>query len=402
LSFRTMAFNILIQFVLSDLRSTPVGFESSNASPYLYGPSIVLFEGKYYQFYCSPGGGSSWDYIRLQTSTDGLSWSTPSIILQPQNGYDMESVCDPSVINFHGVWYLYHTCINTKSPPDGYANNRICVSLSDSITGPYYTKTEPVIQDLTCPGTGPYCVGQPSALVVNNTVYVYYTNQKGGEPGPNPGYIYLATSTDGLNFKLLPNIIYSQRDVDVKYNLQSKQFLMIQSDVGSTVVTWSTSSDGINFLPYDINRNIITNPNLPNGGSNNNPGIAGLPDGTIGSGATFSAYGSSLSANWGDWLLYRTNIVLNPGSEDCSTCVGSNGCDYGCSMNTGHTQIGTCVYPGAPPGPCCSCTSWSPGLTCGQCAPSGCVAACRGAGYVGGICEIPGSTNSSACCACVK
>jgi hypothetical protein len=33
--------------------------------------------------------------------------------------------------------------------------------------------------------------------------------------------------------------------------------------------------DGIKWLPYNLSRTIETNPSLPSGGSNNNPGLAG-------------------------------------------------------------------------------------------------------------------------------
>ena len=68
----------------------------------------------------------------------------------PTKAYDSDSVCDPTVVRFRDTWFLYHTCINTANPPDGYTNNRICVATSDSITGPYVHRGEPVIQDLAC------------------------------------------------------------------------------------------------------------------------------------------------------------------------------------------------------------------------------------------------------------
>ena len=48
-----------------------------------------------------------------------------------------------------------------------------------------------------------YCVGQPSAVVVNDTVYLFYSSIYGVEPGPNPGFVLLATSIDGINFNLV-------------------------------------------------------------------------------------------------------------------------------------------------------------------------------------------------------
>ncbi len=40
------------------------------------------------------------------------------------------------------------------------------------------------------------------------------------------------------------------------------------------------SPDGVAFLPFDpADRGMATNPGLPSGGSNNNPGQAALADG---------------------------------------------------------------------------------------------------------------------------
>ena len=53
-----------------------------------------------------------------------------------------------------------------------------------------------------------------------------------------------------------------------------------QGDVGSPTLTWSVSPDGVAFLPFDpADRAMATNPGLPSGGSNNNPGLAALADG---------------------------------------------------------------------------------------------------------------------------
>ena len=62
----------------------------------------------------------------------------------------------------------------------------------------------------------------------DDAVIVFYTNQKGGEPGPNPGYIYAQVSSDGVNFEpyVTSDPLFLQRDVDVKvpassFSLQS-------------------------------------------------------------------------------------------------------------------------------------------------------------------------------------
>jgi hypothetical protein len=179
--------------------SAVVGFVNQpDQLSYEYGPTIIQENGTFYNIFCSPGGFvppgnykvKAWDVIRMTTSTDGRNWSEPSVVLEPSTTWDRSSVCDPSVVKFRGTYFLYHTCINTctdeRAPKDGYFQNRICVALADNITGPFRKIGKPVIEDLTCaPGShnttcakeiGGYCVGQPSATVIDDAVVVFYSS----------------------------------------------------------------------------------------------------------------------------------------------------------------------------------------------------------------------------------
>ena len=40
-------------------------------------------------------------------------------------------------------------------------------------------------------------------------------------------------------------------------------------------------------------------------------------------GTTWAAYGSSIKPGWAQWLLYRSQLVVDPASNDCSTRVGA-------------------------------------------------------------------------------
>eukprot|EP01119_Soliformovum_irregulare_P013733 TRINITY_DN3686_c0_g1_i1.p1 TRINITY_DN3686_c0_g1~~TRINITY_DN3686_c0_g1_i1.p1 ORF type:complete len:387 (-),score=86.86 TRINITY_DN3686_c0_g1_i1:163-1323(-) len=361
-------FHVLIaQPARPSLFSTPFAFENLNSQPpYEYGPSIITENGVFYQFYCSPGSGDpngAWDYIRMTTSTDGQNWTPPVVALSPQTPYETNSVCDPSVIKFHGVYFLYHTCINSNAnPPDGYTNNRICLAVADSITGPYHPHPTPIIQDLNCPKdpNTAYCVGQPSAVAVNDTVYLFYTNQYPGDGGPNGGLVLLSVSQDGVNFKPAngrQNPSYPQRCVDVKYDLRHNQFIMVQGDVGGPNITWSVSEDGLHFAKYDTDFRINTNPNLPSGGTNNNPGIAGLPDGTMGDGMTWIGYGSSYTTGWGDWHMFRSQMISHVEDSACNECT-QNTCDWACQQGS-RSMMGYCGYPYSHDGErCCVCVPW--------------------------------------------
>jgi plastocyanin len=184
---------------LQTVSSAAVGFVNQpDQLSYEYGPTIIQEGGTFYNIFCSPGGFApsgndkvtAWDVIRMTTSTDGRNWSEPSIVLEPSTTWDRSSVCDPSLVKFRGTYFLYHTCINTctdeRAPQDGYFQNRICVALADNITGPFRKIGKPVIEDLTCaPGShnttcakeiGAYCVGQPSATVIDGAVVVFYSS----------------------------------------------------------------------------------------------------------------------------------------------------------------------------------------------------------------------------------
>jgi hypothetical protein len=370
---------------------------------YEYGPAIVLEDGTVHAFYCSSPTVTGWDTIRLASSADGLTWTTPTDALVPGDAYDLDSACDPTVVRFRGVYLMYYTCINTTSAPDGYGNNRVCVAAADQVTGPYRKLSEPVVEDLNCPGdaAASYCLGQPSAVVVGDQVYLYYSNAYPGDPGPGPGKIFLSTSADGIQFSLANGgaAVWDHRDVDVKRDRRSGLFLMVQGEVDTQTIVWTASWDGITWLPYDPARAISSNTDMPIDGQNHNPGLAGDPLGAF-DGMTFVIYGSSYESGWGLWHLYRSDLVVDPDQNDCSQCV-SGSCDLGCSTALGGSATGYCGVPGSTdPGACCSCTAVAPEPDCSVCAPGGCVAACRAAGFSIGMCGAPGSTDPAVCCSC--
>ncbi|CUI15373.1 Hypothetical protein, putative [Bodo saltans] len=387
--------------------TNPIGFLALTSPGYQYGPTVMLVGDSYVAMWCSPGVNGAWDAIRMSISPDLQTWGEAAIILTPQSGYDSNSVCDPSLVSYRGQWFLYHTCINTANPPDGYTNNRICVAVADSVLGPYYSKSYPVIQDLNCTKdyTAAYCVGQPSALVApdGKGVLVYYSKVTTADTTPpNPGKIYVAYAPDGLTFSpYTDGAVYPQRDVDVKYDRWSRQFVMVQGDVGSSTLTYSTSPDGIHWSAYaEPQRIISTNPNLPSGGTNNNPGLVGLPDGSF-DGMTTVIYGSSVTVGWGDWKLYASSGVLNTTTSDCLTCA-ENSCDFACRDASG-TKEGKCAAPMSRNGlDCCDCVPRVFPAACENCVAGGdCVAGCRLLGYATGVCASPGGTNPLACCSCV-
>ena len=390
----------------------------------------------------------------MTTSEDGTSWSAPTITLQSSTPWDRSSVCDPSIVKFRGTYFLYHTCINTCSPseghgpPDSYYQNRICVAIADSVSGPWVKVGEPVIEDLSCASSnstcakeqGAYCVGQPSAVVIGDEIVVFYSSVGGAnDPStpPNPGRVLAQATSDGVLFAprettvqsamgckpgdVPPcegpdsppppkdDILFGQRDVDVRYDRDSKQLLLVQGDVGSKTISYSISSDdGRTFLPFSRNRSVQTH-NLSDCGAtcaNHNPGLASLPDGSFG-GESFVLTASSFTTpgKWGSWHLWRSNVGVGPHGLGCHACAPS-GCDFACSRGANATRTGTCAHPGSSdPGQCCSCGPYVESTPCKRCGraggATGCVELCRNAGHsAGGMCAFGDNITKGLCCKC--
>jgi hypothetical protein len=70
--------------------------------------------------------------------------------------------------------------------------------------------------------------------------------------------------------------LFSQRDIDVRYERESQQLVLVQGDVGSSSITWSLSGDGgLSWLPWSPNRTIAVHNASCKGCANHNPGLAG-------------------------------------------------------------------------------------------------------------------------------
>ncbi|MEZ4287608.1 MAG: hypothetical protein R3A47_05590 [Polyangiales bacterium] len=398
------------------VKSTPIGFANipNRVAPYEYGPSIILENGTYYMFYCSPSDTPPYPYdaVRMVTSTDGRNWSSPSVALAANGSYAHSSVCDPSVVKFRGVYLMYYTCINDQryaSTPDGYDTNRVCVATADSVTGPYRPLDKPVVEDLNCQGA--YCAGQPAALVYDDKVYLYYTDAYPEDSGPGvigPGKIFLRTSADGISFGGVlndGNPIWGRRNVDVKYDRASETFFLVQAEIDTRDLLWAYSKDGVKFTPVDLARTVAGPPDLvADYGRVHNPGITSLGDGSFG-GQTSVFYQATIPNAQNNPIpghLYRTDIVLNPASNDCSTCEALS-CDRICQVTFGGDRIGICAAPGSTdPGSCCGCVAKPQPADCNACTSVGCSNACIGAGFDAGICGAPGSTNPNSCCGCYE
>ena len=151
---------------------------------YRYGPTLIRnADGSIDAFFSSPGIFDEWDYIFYRHSPDGgKSWTTEKSVLAPMpDSADFYSCCDPGIVKFGGYYYLAYT----STVVEGGVDNDVFVARSKNLDGPYEKwngngwggKPSPVIEYTGNPES--YGAGEPSMVVLNDTLYFYYTWRDG-------------------------------------------------------------------------------------------------------------------------------------------------------------------------------------------------------------------------------
>ena len=151
---------------------------------YRYGPTLIRnADGSIDAFFSSPGIFDEWDYIFYRHSPDGgKSWTTEKSVLAPTpDSADFYSCCDPGIVKFGGYYYLAYT----STVVEGGVDNDVFVARSENLDGPYEKwngngwggKPSPVIEYTGNPES--YGAGEPSMVVLNDTLYFYYTWRDG-------------------------------------------------------------------------------------------------------------------------------------------------------------------------------------------------------------------------------
>ena len=151
---------------------------------YRYGPTLIRnADGSIDAFFSSPGIFDEWDYIFYRHSPDGgKSWTTEKSVLAPTpEAADFYSCCDPGIVRFGGYYYLAYT----STVVEGGVDNNVFVARSKSLDGPYEKwngngwggKPAPVVEYTGNPET--YGAGEPSMVVLNDTLFLYYTWRDG-------------------------------------------------------------------------------------------------------------------------------------------------------------------------------------------------------------------------------
>ena len=174
------------QAILNGLNGTSPGWQIYPAGSYHYGPTIMIESNGdndiIHMWTCTPGTGSSaWDFVRYHYSTDnGHTWSPDEIALTPTSGsLDTFSVCDPSAVKIDKYYYIAYTSTNNPN----YSQNQLFLARSLTPNGNYQkwngsgwdsSHPQPIVA-FHGPPTD-YGIGEPSLVVKDDLIYVYYTN----------------------------------------------------------------------------------------------------------------------------------------------------------------------------------------------------------------------------------
>ena len=250
-------------------------------------------------------GDVFWDQASYQRSLDnGSTWSEEVMSLKPTEfTSDHYSVCDPGVAYWNGYYYIGYTSTENTA----MTQNNVHVARGKDPAGPWEkwdgekwgSNTEPVIRYDGDPTK--FGAGEPSIVVLDNTIYFYYSWNDGGittrvstasADDPNwPGsLVYRGVAID-------KSAIAGADHADVKYREDIKKFQAIHTAARMTeksyLVIWQ-SDDGLKFEKIgEVRKNLM--PGL------HNCGWSGDGKGHIKKGARqFIAYAYGIGT-WGQW-----------------------------------------------------------------------------------------------------
>lgn len=284
---------------------------------YRYGPTIIINPDKSIDMWASsnPADKGGWDAIRHRRSTDGgRTWGDESVAFQPTPGSnDALSTCDPGVIKIGEYYYIgYTSTINATS-------NDVYVARSKSASGGFEkwngagwggSVPQPFIRFTG--SVKEFGAGEPSFVVKDGTIYVYYTWYDTGiretrvatAPADDPNWPARLVQR-GTALRRAPD----EDSTDVKYVDAYRKFIAVgigrRMGANSYVHVWE-SQDGIQFTPCGEVRQHLNN-------WAHNIGISGTPDGHFNiDDANFIAYAYSENdtVSWGWWHTYLNPITI--------------------------------------------------------------------------------------------
>jgi hypothetical protein len=316
------------QAVLNGLNGTSPGWQVYPGGSYHYGPSIMVDDdesGTIHMWTCSPGTGSSeWDVIRYHYSNNsGQTWSSDEIALVPTSGsLDTYSACDPSVVKINNYYYIgYTSTIN----PTG-SQNQLFLARSLTPNG-NYQKWNGTNWDSSHPqpivayhgSSTKYGIGEPSMILKDNLIYVYYTNEDDTGAYTDLAIAQLnSTNQDTwpLDLQYKGHVIYRRTNLgedstDIKWCPELQLFIGVTtinrfSIQASVAVYQSTDQLGFNFQSTPF-----IGARVQQG--THNVGITGSTSGWfhLENQCHFVSYAyQPEGSGWGNWPTYLTPVEV--------------------------------------------------------------------------------------------
>lgn len=221
---------------------------------YDYAPTTIKDDdGIYKMWWCGNPEEGVYDYIYYSSSiNNGTVWNMPQVVMPPT---PLALVSDPSVVKVGSTYYMYFTGTRNAA---GTENDIYLATSTDGLTWTKYPNNESPVPVLprAAPVTDNYGCGQPSVLFLNNEFVVYFLDQEG-----NPGGMYRATSSDGINFGPRTYIMLAN-DVDIKYSTTQNCFVMVRGGQfdSNLRVYLHVSYDGLVFTPVDNSKYVAGPP----------------------------------------------------------------------------------------------------------------------------------------------
>ena len=301
-------------------------FDAKKGGAYHYGPSLIINpDGAIDAWFASPGGRGAdgknqWDWIRYRHSPDGgRTWTPDKVILKPTEGSrDRQSVCDPGVIKMGPWYYLGVTAVEDPKGNDA----EVFIARAPAPDGPFEKwagagwggSPQPILPFRT--PTDVWGLGEPSMVVKDQTLYIYYTRtDRDGKGNPRTcTMVATAPAADPdwpAHVKPIGEAFGREQgedSTDVKFDDAYGLFIGVSTAMRLTpgsYLNYRWSKDGIHFSGPAR----FAGPIKPLA---HNMGISGTPEGHIDHAEkNFIAYaystGERPGVSWAYWSTY-----LNP------------------------------------------------------------------------------------------
>ena len=291
---------------------------TDNGYGFGYGPSIIKVDDMWHMYFCSSGtSNTDWDHVRHAISQDLIHWSAPDTVLKTSDPVNERSTCDPSAVFFNAgdgdFYYLFYS----GSKKDVQTVN--FVARSQNPSGPFSKFTERGTWEVNAldpkiiqypfhatPDTAPlYGLGQPSVVVKNAQLYMWFTDNTNYWPTNRDAHIYLSTSTDAVHWSAPGLTNVDSVSVDVKYDISNNVFVMFSQEGHHAADAHTVARESRDGITWGASHAITLPAAVP---YSNNIGVSGGMRGELLNGIMLVAYGAPWDlvnkSSWAAWDIY--------------------------------------------------------------------------------------------------